>query len=89
MKILDCDIFFCKNKEDDYHCCVRWRESPLTACSDREVPTHERYCHISKSKLRSIFKNLRQFDKLQEIMVSWYEHGSLRMKQVRYVYVLG
>ena len=89
MKILDCDIFFCKNKEDDYHCCVRWCESPLTACSDREVPTHERYCHISKSKLRSIFKNLRQFDELQEIMVSWHEHGSLRMKQVRYVYVLG
>ena len=89
MRILDCDIFFCKNEEDDYHCCVRWCESPLTVCGDGEVPRHERYHHISKSKLRSIFKKLRQFDELQEIMVSWYEHGSHRMKKVRYVYVLG
>ena len=80
---------FCKNKEDDYHCCVQWCESPLTVCSDGEVPHHERYHHISKSKLRGIFKHLRQFDALQEIMVSRYEYGSLRMKKVRYVYVLG
>lgn len=87
--IFNCDIMFCKNEDDDYHCDVSWYESPLTVCGDGEVPSHERYCHISKSKLRSIFKNHRQFDELQEIMVSRYEHGSHRMKKVRYVYVLG
>ncbi len=89
MKILDCDIMFCKNKADDYHCCVQWSESPLTAYDDGEIPSFKRYHHISKSKLRSIFNHLRQFDTFQEIMVSRHEYGRLKMRKVRYVYVLG
>lgn len=89
MKILDCDIMFCKNNTDDYHCCVQWMESPLTADNDKEVPRFKRYHHISKSKLRSIFNHLRQSEALQEIKVSRYEYGRFKMKKVRYVYVLG
>lgn len=87
MKILNCDIMFCKNEPDDYHCCVQWSESPLTAY-DEEVPTFKRYHNISKLELRNIFKNLRQFDTLQEIIVSQHKHGRFRMRKVRYVYVL-
>ena len=88
MKILDCDIMFCKNEEDDYHCCVQWEESPRTTDDDTGV-RFKRYHHISKLKLRSIFRHLRQFRELQEIMVSGYKYGRFKMRKVRYVYVLG
>lgn len=88
MKILDCDIMFCKNKADDYHCCVQWSESPLTAYDDGEIPSFKRHHNISKSKLRSIFNHLRQSEALQEIKVSRYKYGGLKMRKVRYIYVL-
>lgn len=88
MKMLNCDIMFCKNTTDDYHCCVQWSENPLTAYDDSEVPSFKRYHHISKSKLNSIFNHLQQFDTLPEIMVSRHKYGRFKMRKVRYVYVL-
>lgn len=85
MKLLNCDIMFCKNKTDDYRCCVQWSDSPLTTDDDTGV-RFKNYHHISKSELRDIFNHLRQFATLLEIKVSRYKYSRFKMRRVRYVY---
>ena len=79
---------FNKNKTDDYHCCVQWQESGLTCCIDTEIPTFKRYYHISKEKIRKIFRELRQANFPYEISVSNRKYGEPERVVVRYMYTV-
>ena len=87
-RIYKCYITFNKNKTDDYHCCVQWQESGLTCYTDNDVPTFKRYHHISKEKIRKIFRSLRQIDFPYEISVSNRKYGKSERVVIRYMYTV-
>ena len=65
MKILNCNIMFCKNKENDYHCCVQWKESPRTANDDMGARLRDIIIFLNRNLevYSSISDNSRNFKK--------------------------